>query len=112
MDTPTAWFSGYGAKIAKDKSGRSYDYYKGKFKDFMPIHANNGYNDDGDRTIELCYLAEQQGYSPIGITDGGGCISWSKDMIKQLKRTVLVGQSGRWLEQVQKINPRIQILVI
>ena len=112
MDTPTAWFSGYGAKISKDKSGRSYDYYKGKFKDFMPIHANNGYNDDGDRTIELCYLAEQQGYSPIGITDGGGRISWSKDMIKQLKRTVLVGQNGRWLEQVKKINPRIQILVI
>lgn len=112
MDTPTAWFSGYGAKIAKDKSGRSYDYYKGKFKDFMPIHANNGYNDDGDRTIELCYLAEQQGYSPIGITDGGGCISWSRDMIKQLKRTVLVGQNGRWLEQVKKINPKIQILVI
>ena len=112
MDTPTAWFSGYGAKIPKDKSGRSYDYYKGKFKDFMPIHANNGYDDDGDRTIELCYLAEQQGYSPIGITDGGGRISWSKDMIKQLKRTVLVGQNGRWLEQVKKINPRIQILVI
>ena len=112
MDTPTAWFSGYGAKIPKDKSGRSYDYYKGKFKDFMPIHANNGYSDDGDRTIELCYLAEQQGYSPIGITDGGGRISWSVDMIKQLKRTVLVGQNGRWLEQVKKINPRIQILVI
>lgn len=112
MDTPTAWFSGYGAKITKDEGGRGYDYYKGKFKDFMPVHANNGYNDDGDRTIELCYLAEQLGYSPIGVTDGGGCISWSKDMIKQLKRTVLVGQSGRWLEQVQKINPRIQILEI
>lgn len=112
MDTPTAWFSGYGAKITKDESGRSYDYYKGKFKDFMPVRANNGYNDDGDRTIELCYLAEQQGYSPIGITDGGGRLSWSVDMIKQLKRTVLVGQNGRWLEQVQKINPRIQILVI
>lgn len=112
MDTPTAWFSGYGAKISKDKSGRSYDYYKGKFKDFMPVRANNGYNDDGDRTIELCYLAEQQGYSPIGITDGGGRLSWSVDMIKQLKRTVLVGHNGRWLEQVKKINPRIQILVI
>ena len=112
MDTPTAWFSGYGAKISKDKSGRSYDYYKGKFKDFMPVRANNGYNDDGDRTIELCYLAEQLGYSPIGVTDGGGCISWSKDMIKQLKRTVLVGQNGRWVEQVKKINPKIQILVI
>lgn len=112
MDTPTAWFSGYGAKISKDKSGRSYDYYKGKFKDFMPVRANNGYSDDGDRTIELCYLAEQQGYSPIGITDGGGRLSWSVDMIKQLKRTVLVGQNGRWLEQVKKINPKIQILVI
>lgn len=112
METPTAWFSGYGAKITEDKGGRSYDYYKGKFKDFMPVHANNGYNDDGDRTIELCFLAEQLGYSPIGVTDGGGCISWSKDMLKQLKRTVLVGQNGRWLEQAQKINPRIQILEI
>ena len=110
MDTPTAWFSGYGAKIPKDKGGRSYDYYKGKFKDFMPVYANNGYNDDGDRTIELCYLAEQQGYSPIGVTDGGGCISWSVDMIKQLKRTVLVGHSERWLKEVQKINPNIQII--
>lgn len=112
MDTPTAWFSGYGATISKDESGRSYDYYKGKFKDFMPVRANNGYNDDGDRTIELCYLAEQLGYSPIGVTDGGGCISWSVDMIKQLKRTVLVGQNGHWLEKVQKINPKIQILEI
>lgn len=112
METPTAWFSGYGATITKDKGGRDYDYYKGKFKDFMPVRANNGYSDDGDRTIELCYLAEQLGYSPIGVTDGGGCISWSKDMLKQLKRTVLVGPSRHWLVQAQKINPRIQILEI
>lgn len=110
MDVPTAWFSGYGEKIARDPSGRSEDYYKGKFKDFMCVYANNGYSDDGDRTIELCFKAEQLGYSPIGVTDGGGRISWSRDMLKQLKRTVLVGPSKHWLDTVQKINPKVQIL--
>lgn len=110
MDTPTVWFSGGNTKIKSDPKGKSYDYYKGSFKDFMPVYANNGYSDDGDRTIELCWQAEQLGYSPIGVTDGGGQISWSKDMIKQLKRTVLVGQNKHWLEEVQKINPKIQIL--
>lgn len=71
-----------------------------------------GYSDDGDRTIELCYKAEQLGYSPIGVTDGGGKISWSKDMLKQLKRTIFVGQDKEWLEDVQKINPKIQVLDI
>ena len=110
MDTPTAWFSGYGEEIKSDPKGRSYDYYKGKFKDILPVHASSGYDDDGDRTIELCWLAEQQGYCPIGVTDGGGQISWSKKMIKQLKRTVLVGQSSNWLKEVQKINPNIHLL--
>ena len=58
----------------------------------------------------MCFKAEQLGYSPIGVTDGGGRISWSKDMIKQLKRTVLVGHSEEWLKAVQKINPNIQII--
>lgn len=110
MDVPTAWFSGIGEAVPRDPKGRNYDYYKAKFKDFMCVHANSGYNDDGDRTIELCYLAEQAGYSPIGVTDGGGQLSWSKDMLKQLRRTVLVGQNRYWLEKVQKINPKIQIL--
>lgn len=112
MQTPTVWFSGYGEEISRDPAGRNRDYYKGKFKDFMPVHADSGYNDDGDRTIELCWQAEQLGYSPIGVTDGGGQISWSKDMIRQLKRTVLVGQNPEWLKAVQKINPKIQILDI
>ena len=112
MDVPTAWFSGDGERIPSDKSGRSYDYYKGTFKDFMPVHANSGYSDDGDRTIELCYLAEQAGYSPIGVTDGGGQISWSKDMLKQLKRTVLVGQCEGWLAKAKHINPKIQTISI
>ena len=34
----------------------------------------------------------------------------SVDMIKQLKRTVLVGHSERWLKAVQEINPNIQII--
>lgn len=116
MDTPTTWFSGYcyrgSVDHCYDRTGRNRDYYKGKFKDFMPVHADSGYSDDGDRTIELCWKAEQLGYSPIGVTDGGGSISWSKDMLKQLKRTVLVGQNRYWLEAAQRINPKIQILDI
>ena len=95
MDVPTAWFSGACEKIPRDPDGRNYDYFKGKFKDFMPVYANSGYDDDGDRTIELCLKAEKQGYSPIGVTDGGGQISWSKDMIKQLRRTILDRKSTR-----------------
>lgn len=112
MDTPTEWFSGYGETIKENPDGRNSDYYKGKFSDFMPVHANCGYGDDGDRTIELCWKAEQAGYSPIGITDGGGTISWSRKMIKELKRTILVGQNKNWLEAIQSINPNIQILDI
>ena len=112
MDVPTAWFSGAYAKIPRDPEGRNYDYFKGKFKDFMCVYANSGYDDDGDRTIELCLKAEKQGYSPIGVTDGGGQISWSRDMIKQLQRTILVGQREGWLKAVQKINPKIQIIVV
>ena len=78
----------------------------------MQMRANGGYSDDGDRTIEMCLKAEQEGYSPIGVTDGGGQISWSRKMIKQLKRTILVGQNKHWLEAVQKINPKIQIIHI
>lgn len=112
MDVPTAWFSGYGERIPHDPDGRNSDYYKGKFKDFMPVYADSGYSDDGDRTIELCYKAEQLGYSPIGITDGGGKISWSVSMLKQLKRTILVGQNKWWLEEAQKENPKIQTIDI
>ena len=118
MKTPTTWFSGWayrdeGRAVMKrcvDPEGRSDDYYKGTFADFMNIMADSGYSDDGDRTIELCWKAEQAGYSPIGITDGGGCLSWSTDMLKQLKRTVFVGHSKRWLLAVQKVNPNIQII--
>ena len=116
LDTPTVWFSGYcyrgSVENCKDPAGRNRDYYKGKFSDFMKVSADSGYNDDGDRTIEMCYKAEQMGYSPIGVTDGGGQLSWSKDMLKQLKRTVLVGQNRYWLEAAQKINPKVQILDI
>ena len=110
MDTPTAWFSGEGERVKRDPEGRSSDYYKGKFKDFMPVTAYSGYSDDGDRTIELCWKAEQLGYSPIGVTDGGGKISWATDMLRQLKRTVFVGQDADWLKEAKRINPKIQIL--
>ena len=119
LKTPTVWFSGwvYGdeedraiMKRCHDPKGRDSDYYKGTFADFMKISADSGYSDDGDRTIEMCFKAEQLGYSPIGITDGGGRISWSVDMLQQLKRTVLVGHNEDWLKAVRKINPNIQII--
>lgn len=117
--TPTTWFSGHayysseGKEVMSrchDKDGRSDDYYKGKYEDFMHISANGGYGDDGDRTIELCWKAEQEGYSPIGITDGGGSISWSEDMLKQLKRTVFIGHRKNWLETAKSINPAIKTI--
>ena len=118
LKTPTVWFSGYAyreegravMRRCKDPEGRNDDYFKGTFADFMKISADSGYSDDGDRTIEMCFKAEQLGYSPIGITDGGGCLSWSTDMLKQLKRTVFVGHSKRWLLAVQKVNPNIQVI--
>ena len=118
LKTPTVWFSGYsyreeGKAVMRrchDSEGRDDDYYKGTFADFMHISADSGYSDDGDRTIEMCFKAEQLGYSPIGITDRGRRRSWSVDMIQQLKRTVLVGHNETWLKTVQKINPNIQII--
>lgn len=98
MDVPCEWFT--------------CSYGKGKFRDIMGVHAYSGFDDDGDRVIDLCWKAEQAGYSPIGVTDGGGRISWSKPKLQQLKRTVLVGQNRRWLDAAQKINPRVQILDI
>ena len=112
METPCEWFAGDHAKIKPYKTEHMDGYYKGKFKDIMPVCATSGYDDDGDRTIELCWQAEQQGYSPIGVTDGGGQISWSKDKLKQLKRTVLIGHRPSWLETVKRINPNIQTLDI
>ena len=118
LRTPTVWFSGWacdtqGKQVmskCRNDEFRDYDYYKGTFDDFMHISADSGYSDDGDRTIELCYKAEQLGYSPIGITDGGGSLTWSRDMLKQLKRTVLVINNKEWLEDVQEANPTIQTI--
>lgn len=112
MNCPCEWFAGRGAKIPAYKSDCGDGYFKGKFKDFMSVYASSGYNDDGDRTIELCYLAEQMGYAPIGVTDGGGSLGWSKDKLKKLRRTILVGQNGYWLNKAKGINPNIQILEI
>ena len=113
MTTPTEWFSGHNNDDKyRNKDGRNYDYYKAQFKDFMRVYASSGYDDDGDRTIELCYLAEQKGYTPIGVTDGGGQISWSKEKLQKLQRTILVGQNSYWLKKAKEINPRIQTLYI
>ena len=107
MNCPCEWFAGYGEKIKEYKVDRGDGYFKGKFKDFMPVVASSGYNDDGDRTIELCYKAEQLGFSPIGVTDGGGSLGWSKDMLKKLRRTIIVGQNSYWLSRVKEINPNV-----
>ena len=123
MNCPCEWFSGYPgtAPVSSIRYNKRYldrtygDYYKGKFKDIMPIRASGGYDDDGDRTLELCYLAEQAGYTPIGVTDGGGCVidhDETKEQIKRLKRTVLVGQNERWFNKVKSINPGIRTICL
>ena len=119
MDVPTEWFSGWSSdgsdertKYDKHYEGRTCrDYHKGKFRDIMEVHACSGYNDDGDRVIELCALAEEKGFSPIGVTDGGGGI-YNPAILKKLKRTILVGQNGHWLAKAKSINPNIQTLEI
>lgn len=111
MTVPTEWFSGGGGATSRNPEGRSYDYYKGTFKDIMPVYATGGYSDDGDRTIELCLKAEEKGFTPIGVTDGGGGI-YEPEVLKKLTKTVLVGDNERWLEKVREINPRIQTICI
>lgn len=112
MDLPCEWFAGAYAKITPYEKHYDGNYYKGKFKDIIPVMASSGFSDDGDRTIELCWKAEQLGYSPIGVTDGGGQLEWSKDKLKQLKRTVLVGHRKWWLDECKRVNPTIQVIDI
>lgn len=111
MTVPTEWFSGGGQTISHNPEGRNYDYYKGTFKDIMSVYASSGYSNDGDRTIELCLKAEEKGFTPIGVTDGGGGI-YEPEVLKKLTRTVLVGDNKRWLEKAREINPRIQTICI
>ncbi len=111
MTVPTEWFSGGGETVSHNPEGRGYDYYKGTFKDIMPVYATGGYNDDGDRTIELCLKAEEKGFTPIGVTDGGGGI-YEPEVLKKLTRTVLVGDNESWLRKAREINPRIQTICI
>lgn len=112
-DCPCEWFSGYNPseveRRCKNPAGRNRDYYKGKYKDIMKTYASGGYNDDGDRVIELCLKAEEKGYTPIGVTDGGGAI-YEPEVLKKLKRTILVGPNGHWLGRAKQINPNIQTL--
>lgn len=110
MHTPCEWFAGGCSPIPAYKKEGWNGYYKGTFEDFLEVYASSGYDDDGDRTIELCWQAEQKGYNPIGITDGGGRLDWSKDKLKQLKRTILVGDSEKWLNRVKEVNPTIQTI--
>ena len=113
LDCPCEWFSGYAPDDietkCRNREGRSYDYFKGKYRDILDVTADSGYDDDGDRVIELCLKAEEKGYTPIGVTDGGGCID-DPETLRKLKRTILVGSSERWLEKAKSINPNIQTL--
>lgn len=111
MTVPTEWFSGGGQTISRNPEGRNHNYYKGTFKDIMSVYASSGYSDDGDRTIELCLKAEEKGFTPIGVTDGGGGI-YEPEVLKKLTRTVLVGDNERWLAKAREINPRIQTICI
>lgn len=115
MNVPCEWFSGCGEKIKANPDGRSYDYYKGSFKDIMSVWASGGYSDDGDRVIELCLKAEEKGFTPIGVTDGGGGV-YEPEVLKKLQRTILVSRdeshyrSRSWGQLVKEINPRIQVI--
>jgi len=113
LDCPCEWFSGYNPseveRRCKNPAGRNRDYYKGKYKDILKTYASGGYNDDGDRVIEICLKAEEKGYTPIGVTDGGGAI-YEPEVLKKLKRTILVGPNGHWLARAKQINPNIQTL--
>lgn len=111
MNCPCEWFSGCNNAIAPYKRDCGDGYYKGKFKDIMKTWANNGFSDDGDRVIDLCLEAEKHGYSPIGVTDGGGCLRHINEL-KKLQRTILVGQNEDWLEIAKEYNPKIQTLYV
>ena len=120
LQCPCEWFAGKSLDPSslptphREEDYNGGNYYKATFKDFLPIKAHRGFGDDGDRTIELCLLAEQQGYSPIAVTDGGYDMrvynKQTVDRIKALKRTVLVGQYQTWLNAVKEINPLIQTI--
>ena len=71
----------------------------------------SGYGDDGDRVLELCLEAEKKGYSPIGVTDGGGGIYYP-EVAKQLKKSIIVSPCGWWLEDLKKLNPNVQTLEV
>lgn len=111
MSVPCEWFSGCTYEVKPYKMDRGEGYYKATFKDMMRTYANSGYNDDGDRTIALCLAAEEKGFTPIGVTDGGGGI-YEPDVLKKLKRTVLVGHCKEWLDDAKRINPHIQVIDI
>jgi hypothetical protein len=119
LDCPCEWFSGrsYDKPIDHLKNDYKYqgrsqrDYYKGKFRDILSVSASSGYDDDGDRVIDLCIQAEQKGFTPIGVTDGGGGI-YNPEKLKKLKRTILIGTSERWLQRAHEINPAVQVQCI
>jgi hypothetical protein len=101
LKTPCDWFT--------DKYGH------GTYRDMMKIEAESGYVDDGDRVLELCFKAEQQGYTPIGVTDGGGGVYGSRisyDEIASLKRTIIVTNSTDWADELKEHNKNIQIINI
>ena len=118
MDCPCEWFAGCCQKIEAYKTVGDQGYFKGTFKDIMPVYADDGFSDDGNRTIDLCLAAEQKGFSPIGVTDGGGNYyrptdgSRMVEKVKQLRRTILVSQSKSWLDSVLSVNPHIKTINI
>lgn len=109
MSVPTEWFSGTTPKIKEYQ----YDYYKGTFRDIIPVQASSGYGNDGDRTVTLCYQAEQKGFSPLCITDGGGGLDEdSIAMVKKLRSTIVVTHSQNFTALIHKTNPRLEVIYV
>lgn len=117
LKCPCEWHSGWPTRsyISKLSYKREYHghrsnyYFKGKFEDFMYVEASGGTGEDGDRVIELCVEAEEKGYNPVAVTDGGGDCYYP-ETLKKLKRTVIVGNEKWYLNKIKKINPAIQTI--
>lgn len=132
MNTPTEWFAGSGADAkTKNQDPESETLkklvlnarehaHKGVFKDFMKVQARNGTGCDGDNVIELCYAAEQKGFTPIAVSDlqcsnltyKDTSPTW--DIVAKLRRTIIVGPEYEksTFDKIKEHNSHIQVFMV